>query len=272
MNSKKNWAFILHVDNPHLYLPVLEYQKKKSIREVKGLCNLFKKMNIPSNAKILDLSCGIGNHSIPLAKQGYDVTGYDPSSFYLNTAIENSKRLILDEEKRPKFILGDPYQPAKVLIQNQATDFDVVLIMDNSFGYSSEYNDFNLLRKLLKIANKNCILIIETENRDWRLANFEYFTFFNSDKIEILGQWKFNFETSVSTGVTKFYKKENKDSKDLRLLLKIDICMRLYSLHEMKNLLHKSGWDYIKSYDDIALLKIFENDSMSLFTVSTIHK
>jgi 2-polyprenyl-3-methyl-5-hydroxy-6-metoxy-1,4-benzoquinol methylase len=44
------------------------------------------------DSKILDLSCGIGRHSIPLAKKGYKILGYDISSLYLQKAREWAKR------------------------------------------------------------------------------------------------------------------------------------------------------------------------------------
>jgi 2-polyprenyl-3-methyl-5-hydroxy-6-metoxy-1,4-benzoquinol methylase len=74
-----------------LYLPFLEQGKEKAVREVEGLCKIFDKYNILKDSKILDLSCGIGRHSIPLAKRGYKVVGYDISSLYLQKAREWAK-------------------------------------------------------------------------------------------------------------------------------------------------------------------------------------
>jgi 2-polyprenyl-3-methyl-5-hydroxy-6-metoxy-1,4-benzoquinol methylase len=72
-HQEQHWAFKLFIEHPELYLPFLEQGKEKAVREVEGLCKIFDEYKVPRNSKILDLSCGIGRHSIPLAKRGYKV-------------------------------------------------------------------------------------------------------------------------------------------------------------------------------------------------------
>jgi len=45
-----------------------------------------KTLSLPAGAKVLDMGCGFGRHSIPLAQKGYAVTGYDASADYLDEA------------------------------------------------------------------------------------------------------------------------------------------------------------------------------------------
>jgi SAM-dependent methyltransferase len=198
---------------------------------------------------------------------GYDVIGYDPSSFYLKEAEKTALKSLRHSKNRPKFFRGDPYKPLSLLFMNNKKKYDAIIIMDNSFGYYGKSEDILMLRELYKLASPGCILIVETENRDWRLSNFEPRTFFKSDKVEMRTIWKFNFETSVSIGNSKFYKKTaNKNSK-LQLSLKVDIHYRLYSLHELREILERSGWAYKEAYDDIITLKPFSNSSMSIFSI-----
>ena len=188
-----------------------------------------------TNAKILDFSCGIGNHSIPLANNGYKIVGYDPSATYLAIAQQNASSLIANRRNIPKFIRGDPYNAADTLAENNETDFDAIIIMDNSFGYSDKACDVIMLENLLKVAKSKCILILEVENRDWRLLNFEPITHFESEKLQVYGEWKFDFRTSVSRGLMHFYERNSRDDPNLRLSLKFRMLMRLYSLHELLN-------------------------------------
>lgn len=237
--------------------------------EVDGICKILKKYKVPSDAKILDFSCGIGNHSIPLADLGYSVIGYDPSPVYLRmaklySAASNTKKSNL------KFIRGDPYCPNDVLVNNEETNFDVIILMDNSFGYESKSKDIKMLKNLSEVANNKCLLILETENRDWRLLNFEPFTFFETAKIQILGKWKFHFETSVSEGSMKFYERRPIKSNNMKLRLNLQMLMKLYSLHELIELFQDTGWNYRKSYDDIVSLIPFANNSMSIFSMSIL--
>ena len=142
--------------------------------------------------------------------------------------------------------------------------------MDNSFGYETKSKDIAMLRNLSAVTNKNCLLILETENRDWRLLNFEPFTFFETAKIQIFGKWNFHFETSVSEGSMKFYERMSIKSDDMKMRLKLQMLMKLYSLHELIELLQDSGWDYRNSYDDIISQIPFANNSMSLFSISKL--
>ena len=45
----------------------------------KGLRKLFNQFNISKDSRILDFSCGIGRHTIPLGKDDFTILGYDPS-------------------------------------------------------------------------------------------------------------------------------------------------------------------------------------------------
>jgi SAM-dependent methyltransferase len=236
--------------------------------EVDGIDRLLKKFGVSTNGKILDFSCGIGNHSIPLSKRGYNVIGFDPSSVYLRSA-KLSARKYISGKKNLRFIQGNPYCSANVLKKNGETNFDAIIIMDNSFGYDSKSKDIKVLKDLSSLANNKCVLILETENRDWRLINFEPFTFFETSKIKILGKWKFHFETSVSQGSMKFYESSTK-TNNMKLKLKLQMLMKLYSLHELIELIQDSGWDYRESYDEIVSLIPFANNSMSIFSVSIL--
>ena len=249
-------------------LPHLTESKKKAINEVEGICKLLRKFGISSNARILDFSCGIGNHSVPLSKKGYSVTGYDPSPTYLKIARRTAALNV--DNYAIKFIQGDPYHSAEVLASSGERNFDVIILMDNSFGYDTKSKDIEMLRNLSEVANNKCLFILETENRDWRMLNFESFTFFETSKIQILGKWNFHFETSVSEGSMKFYERRSIKSNDLRLRLKLQMLMRLYSLHELIELLQDSGWNYRNSYDDIISLIPFSNNSMSIFSIGIL--
>ena len=197
------------------------------------------------------------------------MTGYDPSPHYLKIAKNYACEVIPGPKMRPTFVNGGPYRPSTILLKNKKTDFDAIIIMDNSFGYRGELQDTTMLKELFKVAKEDCVLLIETENRDWRLSNFEPVTFFTSKKVQIHSFWKFNFEKSVSEGVCLFYERDYQDENTLRLRLRVEMLMRLYSLHEMNKLIEESGWKFNESYDDITSLEPFSNGNMSIFTVST---
>ncbi|HHI00196.1 MAG TPA: class I SAM-dependent methyltransferase [Thermococcus litoralis] len=69
----------------YLQEPFTKHTKK----EIDFLLEEFK---LPEGAKILDVGCGVGRHSIELAKRGYRVTGVDISRKMLEKAEERAQK------------------------------------------------------------------------------------------------------------------------------------------------------------------------------------
>ena len=85
--SSDQWDHVLFVKHPELYLPILREARKTAKIEVNGLRKIFRKFGVSDNAKVLDLFCGIGRHSVLIAKMGYTVFGYDPSTLFLEEGL-----------------------------------------------------------------------------------------------------------------------------------------------------------------------------------------
>ncbi len=81
----------------------------------------------PAATRLLDLGCGTGAHSIPLAGRGYVVTGVDRSESMLERA--EAKTLALDDRAALTFRLGD------LLTLDLAERFDAALMMFAVLGY-----------------------------------------------------------------------------------------------------------------------------------------
>lgn len=56
---------------------------------------------------ILDLGCGTGNHAIPFARRGYQVTGVDRSSEMIETAKAKIQSQTLPPQLQTQFLEGD---------------------------------------------------------------------------------------------------------------------------------------------------------------------
>lgn len=76
---------------------------------------------------LLDLGCGTGGHSIPLAKKNYNVIGVDRSASMIEIAREKNKTL--DIENTPKFLIGD------IQNINFEQQFDVIICMFAVLSY-----------------------------------------------------------------------------------------------------------------------------------------
>lgn len=64
---------------------------------------IIRFLDLAPGARVLDLCCGQGRHSLELARRGYDVVGYDLSHTLLDHAREESKK----ENLTIEFVQGD---------------------------------------------------------------------------------------------------------------------------------------------------------------------
>lgn len=233
---------------------MLEKETANTKKEVDGLCSIFEKSGVRMGTRILDLSCGIGRHTIDLAKKGYEVVGYDPSKFFLNIAKQRIKKRKSNFLYRVKFYEGKSTEASEILLNHNEHKFDAIINMWQSFGYRTVKEDQKMFRDLVKIARPNCLLIIDAQNRDWTIRNFQPVFVHEFKELEIHETWKFNFESPIIENVSKFYEKDPNNG-NLRLLLKLPTFTILYSLHELIELLNKAGWKYITSYGSLQSLE-----------------
>ncbi|CAM4264970.1 hypothetical protein PAAL109150_17865 [Paenibacillus alkaliterrae] len=81
------------------YLTVYKHRDAEQAKREVG--HMIEWLQLPSQAKILDLCCGMGRHSISLADFGFDVTGVDLSEILLTKARES------DAQSRINWLQGD---------------------------------------------------------------------------------------------------------------------------------------------------------------------
>jgi len=111
----------------------LFYGEKDYESECDLLEQAFKKYSLAPAQTILDLGCGTGNHSIPLARRGYQVHGVDLSENMLARAVEKTKT---EEFKQPPvFSQGD------IRRIDLGRQFDAVVMMFAVLGYQTTNAD-----------------------------------------------------------------------------------------------------------------------------------
>ena len=113
IKMSKHWTEKLFIDKPSLFQVTIEERFKKTDVEVDGLINLFDENKVSKTGKILDLACGIGRISVPLAKKGYQVTGIDISESYIKKAMEYAEEE--GESENTCFIVRDIRKVASML-------------------------------------------------------------------------------------------------------------------------------------------------------------
>ncbi|MBJ2125775.1 bifunctional 2-polyprenyl-6-hydroxyphenol methylase/3-demethylubiquinol 3-O-methyltransferase UbiG [Flavobacterium sp. IB48] len=124
-DDNQNW-YSSWFDTPYYHI----LYKDRNYREAQVFMdNLTHYLNLPEKAKVLDLACGKGRHSIYLNQLGYDVLGADLSENSIAEASKNSNETL-------HFKVHDMRQPFE-------EKFDAIFNLFTSFGYF-ESDDDNL--------------------------------------------------------------------------------------------------------------------------------
>ena len=121
----------------------------------------FYKKWLPQDkeARILELCCGTGRLTIPIAKEGYNITGVDYTASMLNQAIAkaNEEQLSID------FVQGD------IRALDLGKKFDFIFIPFNSIHHLYKNEDlFKVLKIVKKHLQENGIFLLDCFNPNIR--------------------------------------------------------------------------------------------------------
>lgn len=188
-------------------------------------------LNLPQNAKILDLYCGYGRHAIELAKLGYQVIGVDSSESFLDIADKNAH----NDNVSIQFTLGD------MRTINYCEEFAAVINMFAAFGYFTDDENANIICRVshaLQPRGKFLIDLLNREwminnslNRYWRHPNGEYVLSYKIDLIKGICLMKRTLINQID-GTKKEY----------------EFSLRAYSLREMEAILSAAGMKIISVF------------------------
>jgi ubiquinone/menaquinone biosynthesis C-methylase UbiE len=116
----------------------------------------------PEGGELLDVPCGFGRHSVPLARAGYRVVGVDRSEALLAEA-----RRRAGGERWPKLVRADyrdlPFPDAR---------FDAAVNLFTSIGYLGDEQDTKALAEIGRVLRPGSKLVVEAMHRDLLVARF----------------------------------------------------------------------------------------------------
>ncbi len=215
------------------YLKVHKDLESQSSSEVESI---IKMMALKPKAKILDLCCGYGRHSIDLAQRGFEVTGYDLSDFFLEKAQKDSASLGLKME----FLKGDM---RKLPFEGR---FDAVVNLFTSFGFfDQEKDDLKVLKGVCRALKSRGLFLLDLKNREHLIRNFQRRRWRPEKDFVMLEDNFFDLFTCrwESTRTLIF---ENGQKKEYSFSL------RLYTFTEILDLLKRAGFMLEAVYGDFA--------------------
>jgi len=245
---EKHWTEQLFIDNGEIVRSIDERVFRRAEAEVAALMRIFSSEGVKAEAKVLDLCCGIGRHSIFLAERGYNVVGVDLSPTLIARAREiASSRGI---EDKAVFLEGD-MRDIQSLIGAELGSFDATINMNTSIGYYSDREDEAVLTQLSRISASGGLLVIDMGNRDWIVRHFMSRDISEvADNLIQLTTRTLYLESSRLENIYEYYEKKG-DS--LKRIAGVKLDHRVYSLHEIVRLVSQTGWNYLRSFGGFSL-------------------
>ncbi len=140
------------------YSPMLT--PERTTAEVEGVCELLA---LSPGSRLLDLCCGHGRHTVPLARRGYRMTGLDLSECFLRHAQANAA----EEGVEVQWVRSDmrriPFEGC----------FDAVVNLFTAFGYlEDEAEDQKVLQGVVRALKPGGVFLMEIIHRDSLLRRF----------------------------------------------------------------------------------------------------
>jgi SAM-dependent methyltransferase len=150
--------------NTQEYLDLYKHRDDTDAAKIIKL--LFENIKLPKNAKVLDLACGNGRHSVLFAKKGFSVTGIDLSGYLISKAEEKRKKEYSKYSKRLKFEIGDMRH-----IRHK-NEFNLVVNLFSSFGYfDNEKDNFDVLKSIARALVHGGYFFLDFLNSGYLLNN-----------------------------------------------------------------------------------------------------
>lgn len=195
------------------------YQQRNDAEAEFFIDNLTAYLKPQPDAKILDIACGKGRHSIYLNKKSFDVTGIDLSEQSIKYAkeFENEKLHFMVHDMRKLFYINY---------------FDLALNLFTSFGYfESEKDHVNALKTFRKSLTKDGTLVIDYFNTEKIIRNL------NAQETKSLNGIHFNISKKVAEG--KIIKHIN--FEDQGHTYNFEERVQAFSLGDFERMLNKAG-------------------------------
>jgi ubiquinone/menaquinone biosynthesis C-methylase UbiE len=189
----------------------------------------------PAGGDLLDVPCGFGRHSVPLARADYRVVGVDRSESLLAEA-----RRRAGGERWPKLVRAD-YR--ELPFANES--FDAALNLFTSLGYLGDEQDTTVLSEIRRVLRPGGRLVIETMHRDLLVRGF------SEQDWRLLGEGRLLLEQRTfdpSSGVTQTTQTviDNTGERESR-----SFSVRVYTATELVAMLTRAGFEEARCHGDL---------------------
>lgn len=231
--TDNNWY--AQVFNEDYLRTVPQSSPRQTVREAKFIID---RLGIESGARVLDLCCGYGRHTLELAKKGFDMVGLDLSMVMLKKALADAQA----RGQAIKFVHGDMRKLSFKAI------FDAIYNVQTSFGYFDDQSNFRVLQGVFNALKPGGVFLIETVNRDFIMNDLPLRLWWKGIDCTLLEE----IDSEATTGLLKVQRSFVFDDNQ-RAPWEQKIQIRLYTANEMRALLTRAGFKVVELSGDYSL-------------------
>ena len=148
---------------------------------------MVRALRLGRGRRVLDAPCGAGRIAVHLARAGCNVTGIDITACYLARA----RRRFRSEGLKGAFLRRDMRK------LDCDAEFDAVLNWQGSFGYFSDAENLDVLRRFARAVRPGGRVLIDQPNREFILRHFRASG--RRGDVRIVTRWDAHTQRAVST-------------------------------------------------------------------------
>ena len=203
--------------------------------------NIVHYLNLPEDAKILDLACGKGRHSIYLNEMGFDVTGVDLSE----NSIAEAKKF---SNEKLHFAVHD-------MRETCPNKYDAILNLFTSFGYfEHEEDNFKTLKAIHESLTEYGFAVIDFMNVYTVIENLV------AEEVKTVEGIDFHIKRSVVDG----YILKEIDFEDNGQTFHFIEKVRALTLEDFEQMMEEAGIYLLDTFGDYKLKKFHKKESERL--------
>ncbi len=190
---------------------------------------VVESLGLERGATILDVGCGLGLQCVELTRRGYLTVGLDLSLAMITRAAEAAQRQGL----KINFLHAD--------IREMQFDgaFDAALCMGTTFGFFDDESNRDVLARLHHALRPGGRLLLDVANRDYVMPMQPNLVWFEGEGCVCMEESDFNHFTSRLTVKRTMMREDGTQASS-------EYSLRLYSLHELGQLIQQMGFRVIE--------------------------
>ncbi len=220
--------------NSTLYFDLYESQDTELAKtQVPQLTAL---LGLAPPARVLDVGCGYGRHSVELARLGFQVTGVDISEVQLARAGEKAQAA----EVAVDFRLGD----ARAL--EFEGEFNAAVSMFLSFGFfETDAEHVSMLRGISRALRPGGRFLLDFWNREYEIQRFDRWQVERTGEVYEVEEWDFDYLNGRLNWTNHAFFPDGRHESWYHSI-------RAYTVVEVKSLLEHAGLHLDAVYGSLA--------------------